>query len=198
MLRTHTRPIKSGWAWVSVFVKSFPLDSKVQPRLCFSTSVSSLSHPPHLPPIPATILLDKGMLPPSEVNIAFLVWQSIWVKEKAYLSLSFYLRDSPCTPVCALDLCPCYSHIRSRSSVIHSPRTVKFPLIVQAVLLYYDIHVPKNLLILQNCMLKNKTAYGENRSGTSHPTLRQLCNQSAERIKNWYLLNIAESSHGRY
>lgn len=148
----------------------------------------------------AEALLDPVSVSASAQSGQTISASAFW-SEYSFLGPAKYLRQgkrerrkaASCPPVSVLQTFYVPFPGCSRSSATHSPRTVKFSLTVQAFLLYHEMCVPKNLTL----RAKNKTAYGENRVGANHSTLRQLCKQSRERTKNWYQLNIAGRSHGR-
>lgn len=68
---------------------------------------------------------------------------------------------------------------------------------MQAFLLYLDTYVPQNL-VLQNCMQKIRQCAEKTELGLTVPYLGSFVTRAVREQKNWYQLNIAGSSHGKY
>lgn len=103
MLRIHTGPIKSGWTWGSVFVKSLPLESKLQPRLRSAELVCLITGRPH-PTLPGTVVLDKEMPQPCEVKTALLSGREFEMVKRKHPEAKpvFFLVGCPCFPFSVL------------------------------------------------------------------------------------------------
>lgn len=152
--QAHTRPVKSDGPEHLYLWKASHLILRSCQGWEALDSVSSLSTLLPLPP--ATILLDKGMLRPSDVNIALSVWQSGWGRWRESLlkpvfCVFFFPGRIPLySCLCALDLCRCHP-ILGQGPLLEC-RTVIFSLISRHFFYAIKCMVLKTCSFLQNCM----------------------------------------------